>query len=128
MNAANDSDSPLHETADADVSAAPAPTVTVDLCIFGVNFQVRCAETDAEALNEVASNLDERMRRIRDTGNVSAMERLAVMAALNIGHENLQLRRDAERSRRVLDKLVERVDGALERHAAAPSRDPHQDA
>ena len=110
----------MDETAGADgsavdVPAAQVPVVTVDLCIFGVNFQVRCAEADAEALNEVASNLDERMRRIRDTGNVSAMERLAVMAALNIGHENLQLRQDAERSRRIIDQLVERVDSALDR-------------
>ena len=37
-----------------------------------------------------ASYLDKQMRAIRDSGKVIGLERIAVMAALNISHELLQ--------------------------------------
>ena len=90
-------------------------TVTVGLRIFGVDFQVRCAESEVDDLRHVANDLDTRMRRLRDAGAVAAMERLAVMAALNIGHENVQLRRQAEHGQDTLAKVGARLDAALAR-------------
>jgi len=37
--------------------------------------------------------LDQRMREIRDSGKVSGVERIAVMAALNIAHDLLRIKR-----------------------------------
>lgn len=63
---------------------------TVTVSILDKDYQVACpAEQQAELLVS-ASYLDNQMRAIRDTGRVIGLERIAVMAALNISHELLQ--------------------------------------
>lgn len=65
---------------------------TVSVTILEKEYQVACpAEQHAELLLS-ARHLDERMRAIRSTGKVIGLERIAVMAALNISHELLQTR------------------------------------
>ena len=51
-----------------------------------------CPEDERQALLESARLLDRNMRDIRDRGKVVGLDRIAVMAALNITHELLQLR------------------------------------
>ena len=63
---------------------------TVTVKILEKEYQVACpAEQEAELLVS-AKYLDKQMRGIRDTGKVIGLERIAVMAALNISHELLQ--------------------------------------
>lgn len=102
----------------ADNTASDA-TTTIALRIHGVEFQIRCAEADVEDLKAVAADLDKRMRRIHKTSNVSGTERLAVMAALNLGHEHLRQSRRAEHTSHELARLAERLGDVLERHQAA---------
>ncbi len=65
---------------------------TVSVTILDKEYQVACpAEQQAELLLS-AKHLDEQMRAIRSTGKVIGLERIAVMAALNIAHELLQTR------------------------------------
>ena len=44
------------------------------------------------ALTQAARYLDQHMRDIRSTGKVMGLERVAIMAALNISHELLALK------------------------------------
>ena len=68
---------------------------TVAVSILGKEYQVACpAEQHAELLLS-ARYLDEQMRAIRATGKVIGLERIAVMAALNIAHELLRTRNAA---------------------------------
>jgi cell division protein ZapA len=65
-------------------------TRTVTVTILDKDYQVACP-TDQEAeLVVSASYLDKQMRSIRENGKVIGLERIAVMAALNISHELLQ--------------------------------------
>ncbi len=65
-------------------------TNTVTVSILDKEYQVACpAEQQAELIVS-ASYLDKQMRAIRETGKVIGLERIAVMAALNISHELLQ--------------------------------------
>jgi cell division protein ZapA len=71
------------------VSRSPS---TVSVTILGKEYQVACpADQQAELLLS-ARHLDEQMRSIKSTGKVIGLERIAVMAALNISHELLQAR------------------------------------
>ncbi|MBT4522387.1 MAG: cell division protein ZapA [Halieaceae bacterium] len=63
---------------------------TVTVSILDKEYQVACPEDQQPELVESARYLDKQMRTIRDTGKVIGLERIAVMAALNIGHELLQ--------------------------------------
>ena len=63
-------------------------TVTVN--ILDKEYQVACPADQEAELIVSASYLDKQMRSIRESGKVIGLERIAVMAALNISHELLQ--------------------------------------
>ncbi len=63
---------------------------TVMVKILDKEYQVACPEEQQSELVVSASYLDKQMRSIRDSGKVIGLERIAVMAALNISHELLQ--------------------------------------
>jgi len=65
-----------------------ANTVTVK--ILDKEYQVACPEEQHSELIVSARYLDKQMHTIRDSGKVIGLERIAVMAALNISHELLQ--------------------------------------
>ncbi|HAN67555.1 MAG: cell division protein ZapA [Halieaceae bacterium] len=63
---------------------------TVSVHILDKEYQVACPEDQQAELIISARYLDKQMRAIRDTGKVIGLERIAVMAALNISHELLK--------------------------------------
>lgn len=65
-----------------------ANRVTVRL--LDKEYQVACPEDEQAALLESAEFLNRRMREIRDSGKQVGLDRIAVMAALNLSHEMLQ--------------------------------------
>lgn len=60
--------------------------------ILGRVFRVACPESEQKELLEAVSYLDIKMCEIRDTGKVVGIERIAIMAALNVVHELLATR------------------------------------
>ena len=69
-----------------------AKVKTLDVSILDREFRVACPEDERAELLEAVSYLDKKMREVRDTGKVATIERIAVMAALNITHELLTTR------------------------------------
>jgi cell division protein ZapA len=63
---------------------------TVLIHILGKEYPIACTPEEEAALKASAEYLDGKMRDIRETGKVIGLERIAVMAALNISHEFLQ--------------------------------------
>ncbi|MEH6633863.1 MAG: cell division protein ZapA [Halioglobus sp.] len=63
---------------------------TVTVKILDKEYQVACPEDQEAELLVSAKYLDKQMRGIRDTGKVIGLERIAVMASLNISYELLQ--------------------------------------
>jgi cell division protein ZapA len=64
----------------------------VTISILGKELMVACPDDEREALIAAARELDGRMRGIQDGGKVISGERVAVMAALNLSNDLLQLR------------------------------------
>ena len=60
---------------------------TVDIYILDKEYQVSCPPEERDALMQAAKQLDERMRAIRSGGSVIGLERIAVMAALNLTYD-----------------------------------------
>lgn len=73
------------------------PTVTVE--ILDKEYQVACPPEQENELLAAARHLDQQMRDIRATGKVIGLERVAIMAALNLSHEVLSLRNGASPGR-----------------------------
>ena len=92
---------------------------TVIVQIMGKEYQVACPAGQQDALRESASYLDDQMNSIRRTGKVLGLERIAVMAALNITNEMLQSGEgtntiDKSQSDK-LNRLNDKLDDALHR-------------
>ena len=60
--------------------------------IMGREFRVACAEDEQKGLLEAVDYLNGKMQEIRDRGKVIGLERVAIMAALNISHEFLSMK------------------------------------
>ena len=86
-----------------------ANATTVSVNILDKEFQVSCGADEVDALTASARHLDEQMQVIRDAGKVVGLDRIAVMAALNISHELLQ----AEGTSARISELTEKVNQAL---------------
>lgn len=67
---------------------------TVSVKILDKEFRISCPENERGSLMESAAMLNDRMRKIRDSGNVIGAERVAIMAALNLTHELLKAQSD----------------------------------
>jgi cell division protein ZapA len=62
----------------------------VSVRILEKEYQVSCPADERTALLDSAEILNVKMREIRDSGKVVGLERIAVMAALNMANELLQ--------------------------------------
>ena len=89
-------------------------TVTTAVRILDNEYHVRCSEDELEELATSASDLDRRMRQIREDGKVAGLARLAIMAALNIAHDNLKLRQGLAVAEQEVDSLTARLQKAIE--------------
>jgi cell division protein ZapA len=61
----------------------------IDIEILGREFTVSCTDEERQGLLDAVGYLDSKMRGIRDAGKIVGVERIAMMAALNITHELL---------------------------------------
>ena len=75
-----------------------ANTLQLDVTILGREYRVACGEDEQAELLEAVALLDARMREIRDKGRTAGIDRIAVMAALNIANELLRERRKPSRA------------------------------
>jgi cell division protein ZapA len=91
----------------------------VSVRILEKEYQITCPIEERADLLDSAEFLNARMREIRDSGKVVGLDRIAVIAALNMANELLRLRKsDTNLESDVggrLRILRERVESALEK-------------
>ena len=90
----------------------------VSIRLLDREYTVGCEPGERDSLQAAAKVLDGKMREIRGTNRMAALDRVAVLAALNLAHEVQQLRDENERRdrelARTLGDLNRRLDGLLE--------------
>jgi len=90
----------------------------VNISILGKELVVACPENERDALLTAARELDQRMRDIQGSGKVLGSERVAMMAALNLSNELLQIRHHATSVPSTLDDrlvaLHQKIEAALQ--------------
>ena len=94
------------------------PTEPISVEILDRKYQFACSPEERKALMEAAVFLDERMRTIKSAGRLVALERIAVMTALNLSDELLRLQKHEQHRKNTLDSrirmLADELDDALE--------------
>ena len=92
-------------------------TKTLDIKLLDRELRIACPEEERAELMDAVAYLDKRMREIRDAGKIVSVERIALMAALNITHELLTTKIgkgvDLADFKRRMDSMQAAIDQAL---------------
>ncbi len=83
----------------------------VNVRILDREYTVGVEPTERDSLLAAARLLEQRMRDVRGTNRMAAIDRVAVLAALNLAHELQQLKDETSRRDRDLARTV----GTLQR-------------
>lgn len=90
----------------------------VSIRLLDREYTVGCEPDERDSLLAAAKLLDSKMREIRGTNRMAALDRVAVLAALNFAHELQQLRDEDEGANRQLARslgaLQRKLDGLLD--------------
>lgn len=93
------------------------PAKTVIVRILDKEFRMACQPEAENALKEASLYLDTRMRRIRKQGRVIGLDRIAIMAALSITNELLEMQRNPTLAEagitNRLQVMQEKIDSAI---------------
>jgi len=94
------------------------PARPLSVRILEKEYFVACPAEERNALLDSAELLNGRMKEIRDSGKIVGLDRIAVMAALNLAHEVIKLRAregsDEQQTANHLRHMRERVEAALD--------------
>jgi cell division protein ZapA len=97
------------------VSSASEP---VNVRLLDREYTIGVEPDERDSLLAAAKLLDGKMREIRGSNRMAAVDRIAVLAALNLAHELQQLRHESDRRDRELSRtlsdLQRKLDGLLE--------------
>ena len=84
----------------------------VTILVLDKEYQVHCPPDQRDALVRAALELDQRIRTIRQGGNVIGLERIAIMAALNLSYDLLDAQ-DRASEGEVNNEGLERLDNKV---------------
>ena len=94
---------------------------SLQIAIMGREFRVACPEDEQAGLLEAVDYLNRKMLEIRDAGKVIGLERIAIMAALNIAHEFLSTKLggtfDMAEMKRRMNRMETVMDQAMSEQA-----------
>jgi cell division protein ZapA len=89
--------------------------------VLGKTYQLKCADEQALSLQKAAEFLDGKMREAREVTHVLSVDRIAVLAALSISHQLMQLEEEKQNYTHSMNErlrdLQSKIDGALARSA-----------
>ncbi len=90
----------------------------VNVKILEKEFQLGCAPEERGDLLDSVELLNTKMREIRDSGNVTGIDQIAILAALNMANELIQSRGKGEKlevdAKQQVQAMREQVETALQ--------------
>ena len=87
--------------------------ISLKVRILDKDYQVNCQPSERDALQNSAQILNDKMEQIRRNSNVIGIERIAVMAALNLTHDLLRAEDNAKHDASA-SKVLEAIDSKLD--------------
>ena len=93
-----------------------ADATGMQISIMGREFRVACEPDEQKSLQEAVEYLNRKMQEIKDQDKINGLDRIAIMAALNISHEFLSTRLgsfDVSEFKRRMTSIETTLDQAL---------------
>ena len=87
---------------------------SISVKIMGQEYKVKCPPEKIAELQESAVHIDKIMQEIRDNSNVIGLDRVAVIAALNVTHEMLILKKQKNAYIELLSKRIQDLQQKIE--------------
>ena len=86
----------------------------VKVSILGQDYTINCPPDSKATLLQAADLLHQQMHSIHNTGRIHGLERIAIMAALNISAELVEARQESQTVETVCHQLNQRISAVLE--------------
>lgn len=89
----------------------------VDIQVLNKKFTVNCTEEERQGLESAVTYLNRKMADIKDNGNFIGIEKIAVMAALNLAYEVLNIESgdiNIGECKQKISELQEKIDAACQ--------------
>lgn len=97
------------------MSTPEAKSEPVNVRILDRDYTVGVSDDERASLISAARLLDERMREVRGNNRMVAIERIAVLAALNLAHELENLREENRKRDHALASALDALERRLSR-------------
>ncbi len=91
-------------------------SISLKIRILDKEYQVNCQPDEREALERSAKLLNEKMEEIRRGSHIIGLERIAVMAALNLAHDLIRTEQSVQQdlnASSLLQSINAKLDSAL---------------
>jgi len=93
---------------------------TAEINILDKKFGVACKPDEEDDLRKSAQLLDSKMREIRRAGKIVGIDRIAVMAALNIAHDLLKAQQELKQYTSGTEEQLLRINEKIEQVLTQP--------
>lgn len=84
--------------------------------ILDRNYKIKCPSDQIQALQEAANYVDDHMRKMRQNTPINSTEHIAVVTALNICHELMQLRKQKTNYMDLMNQRIQDLQQRIEGH------------
>lgn len=90
----------------------------ISVKILDRSYQIKCRPEQTQALQESAGYVDQQMRKFRQTSQTNNIERVAIVTALNVCHEFMQLRKQKNNYIDVMNQRIQDLQHRIENFLA----------
>ena len=87
--------------------------------ILDRNYKVKCPPEKTHELQESASYVDDQMRKMLQSSSIHSTDRVAIITALNICHELMQLKKQKNNYIEVMNQRIQDLQRRIENFLAS---------
>lgn len=94
-----------------------SPISPVTITLLDKQYQINCKQDEREELIESARLLNVKLAEVKNSGTVIGLERVAIMAALNLSHELVRTQKEGSAGDVVnagLERLQDKISSAID--------------
>jgi len=94
-----------------------SPVTPVNITLLDKQYQINCKQDEREELIESARLLNIKLLDVKNSANIIGLERIAIMAALNLSHELVRTQKEGSANDVVnagIERLQDKISSAID--------------
>jgi cell division protein ZapA len=86
---------------------------TTTIKILSVPYQIKCKESEIQALQEAAKYLEAKMQEVRQATPIQNLDKVPLMTALNLSYQLIALEQENKNFKQQLSKKLESIENKI---------------